>query len=76
MSDSVYDVLVLLFEMAQARGCTVSQLSLAWVVAQPSVTSAIIGPRTLEHLEDNLGALEVALSQEDLTRIDKISPGS
>jgi aryl-alcohol dehydrogenase-like predicted oxidoreductase len=76
MSDDVYDVLDLLREMAEARGCTVSQLSLAWVAAQPGVTSVIIGPRTLEHLEDNLGALEVALSQEELTRIDEISPGS
>lgn len=72
MNNSVYEFLDLLREMAEARGCTVSQLSLAWVATQPGVTSAIIGPRTLEHLEDNLGALDVALSQEDLTRIAEI----
>ena len=76
MSDNVYYVLDFLREMAEVKGCTVGQLSIAWVAAQPGVTSAIIGPRTLKHLEDNLGALDVALSQEDLARINETAPGN
>ena len=41
------------------KGVTLSQLALAWCMHQPGVTSPIIGPRTMEQLEDNLGALDV-----------------
>ncbi|XYH92910.1 aldo/keto reductase [Sorangium sp. So ce1128] len=41
---------------------------------RPGITSPIIGPRTLEQLEDNLGSLELKLGPEDLARIDAISP--
>ena len=51
-----------------------AQLALAWVVRQPGVTSPIIGPRTMEHLLDNLGALDVAFSEEDFTAIDALVP--
>ena len=51
-----------------------AQLALAWVVQQPGVTSPIIGPRTMEQLEDNLGALEVSLTDEDLETIDELVP--
>ncbi len=60
--------------LAQEKSCTLSQLSLAWCACQPGVTSPIIGPRTVAQLEDNLGALEVELSQDDLGRIDSAVP--
>ena len=53
-----------------------SQLALAWVLQQPGVTSPIIGPRTMEQFEDNMGALDIELTPEDLSRIDAVSiPG-
>ncbi len=55
--DLAYTVLETVEALAQAKGCTTSQLALAWCVQQPGVTSPIVGPRTLEHLQDNLGAL-------------------
>lgn len=62
--------------IAASKGCTMSQLAIAWCLAQPGVTSVIMGPRTLEQLEDNLGALDVRLDDEDLGRIDEtIAPG-
>ena len=62
--------------LAQEKGCTMSQLTLAWCAAQPGVTSPVIGPRTIEQLKDNLGALDVAISEEDLAQIDSIvEPG-
>ena len=56
------------------RGATVAQIALAWVAAQPGVTAPIIGPRTMEQLEDNLGALEVTFTDEELAQIDEIAP--
>jgi aryl-alcohol dehydrogenase-like predicted oxidoreductase len=60
--------------IAAEKGIPVSQLALAWAAQQPGITSAIIGPRTREQLIDNLAALEVAFSAEELARIDAVSP--
>jgi len=60
--------------LAAAKGVPLSQYALSWVIRQPGITSAIIGPRTLEQLEDNLGALGVSLGAEDFSEIDKIFP--
>ena len=55
---------------ARDKGCTASQLALAWNAAQPGVTAPIIGPRTMDQLVDNLGAGDVAIEAEDHDRID------
>jgi aryl-alcohol dehydrogenase-like predicted oxidoreductase len=49
-------------------------LALAFVLRHPAVTSAIVGPRTMEHLESQLGALDVELDDALLDRIDEIVP--
>ena len=49
-------------------------MALAFVIRHPAVTAAIIGPRTMEHLESQLGAAEVELSDDVLDRIDEIVP--
>ncbi|MCP4165871.1 MAG: aldo/keto reductase [Chloroflexi bacterium] len=69
-----YDVVDGLRPIAEAKGCSLAQLSLAWCVQQPVVTSAIIGPRTMAQLEDNLGALEVEISDSDREQIDALVP--
>ncbi len=69
-----FELIDLLREMARAKGCTVSQLALAWCAAQPGVTAPIIGPRTLEQARDNLGAVDVRLEAEDLARLDALVP--
>ncbi len=74
---TVFAVLDRLRPEAERLGCTLSQLALRWCMDQPGVTSPIIGPRTLEQLEDNLGALEVALDDEAVAAIDAaVAPGS
>jgi aryl-alcohol dehydrogenase-like predicted oxidoreductase len=73
LNNRVYDLLDLLAEISAGKGCTISQLALAWTMAQPGITSVILGPRTQEQLEDNLGALDVIVTDEDLKRIDAIS---
>lgn len=60
--------------LAEARGKSLTQFALAWVLANPIVTSAIIGPRTLEQLEDNLGALGWRLSEEEEAAVDRLVP--
>lgn len=72
--ESVYQLVDVLEEMAQEKGCTITQLVLAWTIKQPAITSPIIGPRTMAQLEDNLAALDVEITEEDEARIDKISP--
>ena len=51
-----------------------AQFALAWVMNRPAVTSPIIGPRTMEQLEDNLGSLEISFTQEELDKIDAVIP--
>ena len=53
---------------------TLIEMSLAFVIRHPAVTAAIIGPRTMEHLESQLPAADVKLSDELLDRIDEIVP--
>jgi len=60
-------------KIAQARDKSPSQVALAWLLARPVVTSPIIGPRTLDQLEDNLGAMGVALQPEEIEVLDNAS---
>ena len=73
-ADRTFDAIEAVEALAAEKGCTVSQFALAWVAARPGVTSAIIGPRTMAHLEDNLGALEIEITDADNARIDEICP--
>lgn len=49
------------------------QIALAWVMHQPTITSPIVGANTVEQLKEILGALEVKLTAEELSRLDQIS---
>ncbi|HEY6539163.1 MAG TPA: aldo/keto reductase [Candidatus Dormibacteraeota bacterium] len=60
--------------LAAEAGISLVHLALAFVMEHPAVTAPIIGPRTMEHLEDQLGALEVRLDSDVLDRIDEIVP--
>jgi len=61
-------------KMAQEKGCTTAQLALAWVLAQGKDIVPIPGTKHVRYLDDNIGALEVDLSGEDLKRLDAILP--
>lgn len=60
--------------LADEAGMSLIHLALAFVVNHPAVTSAIIGPRTMEHLESQLGALDAPLDAALLDRIDELVP--
>jgi aryl-alcohol dehydrogenase-like predicted oxidoreductase len=61
-------------KLAKEANVSMTHLALAWVLAHPAVTSAIIGPRTMEQLEGNLGAEEHKLDAAILDRIDELVP--
>jgi aryl-alcohol dehydrogenase-like predicted oxidoreductase len=63
-----------LANLADKSGISLIHLALAFVTNHPAVTSAIIGPRTMEHLESQLGAADVTLDAEVLDQIDEIVP--
>jgi aryl-alcohol dehydrogenase-like predicted oxidoreductase len=60
--------------LAEETGISLIHLALAFVLVHPAVTAAIIGPRTREHLESHLGALDVTLTDEILDKVDEIVP--
>ncbi|MFZ0091952.1 MAG: aldo/keto reductase [Solirubrobacteraceae bacterium] len=63
--------------VAEEAGITVIEMALAFVINHPAVTSAIIGPRTMDHLESQLTAADVTLSADVLDQIDEIvAPGT
>ena len=73
-TDHTWEVLDFLRAMASDKGCSMSQLALAWNMAQPGVTAPIIGPRTFAQVEDNLQAVDVEMTEADLARIDDLVP--
>ena len=72
-ADKMYDVIDVMREIAQGRGCTVAQVALAWLLAKPAVSTVIIGAKRLDQLSDNLGAVDIHLSPEDSERLDSAS---
>jgi aryl-alcohol dehydrogenase-like predicted oxidoreductase len=68
------DLVEELLKVAADAGLSLTHLALAWVLEHPAVTSAIIGPRTMEQLVDLLPAADVTLSADVLDRIDEIVP--
>ncbi|NYJ05261.1 aldo/keto reductase [Petropleomorpha daqingensis] len=71
--ERTWDVVDAVRGVAEARGCSMPQVALAWLVDRPAVTSVILGARTLEQLEDNLGAADLHLSDEETARLDAAS---
>ena len=59
--------------IAQARGVSVAQIAIAWLLAQPRVTSVIIGAKRPEQLADNIAATQVTLRNDELTQLDEVS---
>ncbi|MEJ7628870.1 MAG: aldo/keto reductase [Nocardioidaceae bacterium] len=68
------EVVELLIELATSIGCTLPELAVAFTVTHPAVTSAIVGPRTMEHLESSLRGASLTLDDASLDRIDEIVP--
>ena len=68
-----FDILDVAKEIADRHGVSVAQIALAWILANSAVTSVIIGARKPAQLEDNLKAIDVRLSAEDMKALDEVS---
>jgi len=71
--EQLYDTIDVLIEVAEAHGVSAAQVSLAWLLGRPGVTSVIIGARTDAQLTDNLAAADLTLTDEERARLDKVS---
>jgi aryl-alcohol dehydrogenase-like predicted oxidoreductase len=70
------DIVEGLAQLAEQSGMTLIEMAIAFVINHPGVTSAIVGPRTMEQLESYLPAADITLSTEVLDRIDElVAPG-
>jgi aryl-alcohol dehydrogenase-like predicted oxidoreductase len=73
LGEKTYAVVDELAAIATAHDSTAARIALAWLAGRPAVTSIIIGARRLAQLEDNIKALDVKLTQEERTRLDKLT---
>ena len=74
LRDESFEVAQAIVPLADAHGKTMTQFSLNWVLANSIVTSAIIGPRTMAHYEDNIGCLGWEIGEAALDKIDELVP--
>lgn len=74
MNDQGYAMIDTLTEIAQVHHATLAQIAIAWLLANPTVTSAIIGANTVAQLAETLKAIEITLSTEEKTRLNQL-PG-
>jgi aryl-alcohol dehydrogenase-like predicted oxidoreductase len=71
--DRAYDCIDAMTKMAEAKGATVAQIALAWLLHQKVVTSVIIGAKRVEQLDDNIAATQVKLNEDELAALDEVS---
>jgi aryl-alcohol dehydrogenase-like predicted oxidoreductase len=71
--ERTWKILDVMAPIAKAHGCSPARLSLAWLLAKPAVTSVIIGAKRLDQLQDNLAAVEITLTQDELRQLDEVS---
>ena len=69
--ESDFEVVERVIEIAEQRGVTASQVALAWLLHQPGVTSPIIGASQMHHLEQDVDAIEIKLSSEELEMLQE-----
>jgi aryl-alcohol dehydrogenase-like predicted oxidoreductase len=71
--DRLYDLVDVLVEIGQAHAVSAAQVSLAWLLQRPGITSVVVGARHEEQLTDNLAAAGLRLTNEDVTRLERVS---
>jgi aryl-alcohol dehydrogenase-like predicted oxidoreductase len=71
--DALWDLIDVLVEVGDAHGVSAAQVTLAWLLARPGVTSLVIGARTADQLKDNLAAASLQLTADEHARIEQVS---
>jgi len=71
--ERTWKILDVMAPIAEAHGCSPARLALAWLLAKPAVTSVIIGAKRPDQLQDNLAAIELTLTLDELKQLDQVS---
>ncbi|MEU3986691.1 aldo/keto reductase [Streptomyces sp. NPDC026672] len=71
--ERAWNVLDVLGPIAEAHDCSPARIALAWLLAQPAVTSVLVGAKRLGQLQDNLAAADITLSEDELRALDEVS---
>lgn len=71
--ERAFDIIDVLQVIAEEKNVSVAQLALAWLLHQPAVTTVIIGAKKTDQLEDNLKAIDIRFTQDELQKLDEIS---
>jgi aryl-alcohol dehydrogenase-like predicted oxidoreductase len=71
--ERTWKILDVMAPIAKAGGCSPARVAIAWLLAKPVVTSVIIGAKRLDQLQDNLAAVELTLTQDELRQLDEVS---
>ena len=71
--ERAYNIIDVLKPMAESKGASVAQLALAWLLQQPVVTTVIIGANKMEQLDDNLKAIDITFTEDELKKLDEVS---
>jgi aryl-alcohol dehydrogenase-like predicted oxidoreductase len=71
--ERTWKILDMMAPIAKAHGCSPARVALAWLLAKPVVTSVIIGAKRLDQLHDNLAAIDLTLTQDELRQLDEVS---
>src|SRR5262245_2179360 len=71
--ERTWNILETIVPIAKAHGCSPARIAIAWLLTRPVVTSVIIGVKRIEQLQDNLAAVEVKLTEDEIKRLDAVS---
>ena len=71
--ERTWKILEAMVPIAKAHGCSPARISLAWLLTRPVVTSVIIGAKRLDQLQDNLAAVDLKLTEDEIKRLDEVS---
>ena len=73
LTDRNFEIVAEVDKVAAELGTTATVVSLAWLLGRPGVTSVIVGPRTVDQLEQNLAGFDIALPLESAKRLSRVS---
>lgn len=71
--ERAWNVIDVLKPIAEAHGCSPARIALAWLLSKPVVTSIIVGAKRLSQLEDNIGAVDIELTEDEISKLDTVS---
>ncbi len=71
--ERAWNVMDVMVPIAQAHDCTPARIALAWLLTRPFVTSIVLGAKRLDQLQDNIAALDVHLTEDEIKKLDEVS---